>query len=254
MRALVSCDATLALSSPVWQSFVDGAKNTLNNLGSVATLYWTPPPPEETSHCRQALTMQSSDTTDQQRTDRLFVAVELSEEVKTRLLNLQSRISGLKWIPAANLHLTLRFIGQVPQERGALIQQSLRRVQTDAFRLVVSGLGLFQRRTGGILWAGVKNDPALIKLKRQVDEALWVSAGPDLSEKEFSPHITLSRLKKPISLSLRHLVQEHATVRFGETAVTDFTLFRSLLHPSGAIYMPAVRYRLGVESEDTTLD
>ena len=176
--------------------------------------------------------------------ERLFVAVELSEEIKTRLLNVQILISGLKWTPAANLHLTLRFIGQVPQDRVALLLQSLCRIEGDAFRLNVAGLGLFQQRMGGILWAGVKKEPALMKLKQQVDEALWVSVGLSLDEKDYSPHVTLSRLKKPISPPFKNLVQKNAAEHFGTIDVVDFVLFRSVLRPSGAIHEPVERYRL----------
>jgi 2'-5' RNA ligase len=184
------------------------------------------------------------DAIGQKPADRLFVAVELSEEITARLRNVQTLISGLKWTPAANLHLTLRFIGQVPQDRVALLQQALCRVKGDAFRLTLAGLGLFQQRMGGILWAGVKKEPALMKLKQQVDEALWVSADLSSDEKAYSPHVTLSRLKKPISAPLKNLVQKNAAEHFGAIDVTEFVLFRSLLRPSGAIHEPVERYRL----------
>ena len=175
---------------------------------------------------------------------RLFVAVELPDEIKKRLLNVQSLIPGLKWTPVENLHLTLRFIGGVPQDRVALLQESLCRVNGDVFRLHVAGLGLFRQRGGGILWAGVKIEPALMRLKCLVDEALWLSGTLGVDERLYSPHVTLSRLKQPISPSLKSLVQENAAADFGATDITDFVLFRSLLCPSGAIHEPMERYQL----------
>ncbi|MCL1986062.1 MAG: RNA 2',3'-cyclic phosphodiesterase [Betaproteobacteria bacterium] len=180
--------------------------------------------------------------------DRLFVAVELSEEIKVRLLNVRTFIPGLKWTPNANLHLTLHFIGQIPQDSVALLRQSLRRIKGDAFRLNVVGLGLFRQRAGGILWAGITKEPALIKLKHQVDEALWGAIELSLDEKDYSPHVTLSRLKKPISPPLKSLVQENAAAHFGTMDVTDFVLFRSLLRPAGAIHEPVERHRLNVKA------
>ena len=174
--------------------------------------------------------------------ERLFVAVELSDAVKARLLNVRTLVPGLKWTPAANLHLTLRFIGQVPQNCIPLVQQSLCRISFDAFRLTVAGLCLFKRGTGGILWAGVKKEPALMKLKQKVDEALWESAMLSLDEKEFSPHVTLSRLKKPISQPLKQLVQVRFAEHFGAIEVAGFTLFRSFLRPSGAVHEMVERY------------
>ena len=175
---------------------------------------------------------------------RLFVAVELPDEIKARLLNVQSLIPGLKWTAAENLHLTLRFIGQVPHDRVALFQQALSHVKAASFRLHVAGLGLFRQRGGGILWAGVKIDPALMYLKCLADEVLWETGALDADEKMYTPHITLSRLKSPPSPSLKNLVQENAMVDFGTTDVTDFVLFRSLLRPSGAIHEPLERYQL----------
>ena len=187
---------------------------------------------------------ETPDAIGQKPEERLFVAVELPEEIKTRLLNVQSLISGLKWTPVANLHLTLRFIGQVPQNRAASLQQALYRVKAASFRLHVAGLGLFQQRGGSILWAGVEKEPTLMHLKRLVDEELWASGALCADEKMYSPHVTLSRLKKPISPQLKNLVQENAAAHFGTTDVSDFVLFRSLLRPSGAIHEPVERYQL----------
>jgi len=186
--------------------------------------------------------MLASNVTTGLREDRLFVAVELSDEVKARLLNVRAFIPGLKWTPAANLHLTLRFIGQAPQIRIPLVKQSLGRIRFEAFRLTVAGLGLFKRETGGILWAGVKKEPALMQLKQKVDEALWESAMPHLDEKAYSPHVTLSRLKRPISQPLKQVVQAHVAEHFGAIEVAGFALFRSFPRPSGAIHEIVERY------------
>ncbi|MDR0239310.1 MAG: RNA 2',3'-cyclic phosphodiesterase [Deltaproteobacteria bacterium] len=182
----------------------------------------------------------------QPQRERLFVALEIPTDVKTRLSGLQSCFPGLKWTPASNLHLTLRFIGSVPQAHVEQIQQSLRFVTCASFRLIAAGLGLFQRKAGGILWAGVNKEPALLQLKRQVDETLCVSAGLHLKDESFSPHLTLSRLKSPVSPALKAQVQERTAVRLGEFTVTGFTLFRSFLQPAGAIHESVERYSLGM--------
>jgi len=176
--------------------------------------------------------------------NRLFVALEIPEDVKASLSGLQSGFPGLKWTAASNLHLTLRFIGLMPQATAEQIQQSLRRVTGTSFRLTVAGLGVFMRKTGGILWAGVSKEAALLQLKQQVDEALCVSAGLSLEEKSFSPHITLSRLKSRVSPLLKTLVQAKIAERFGEFSVTGFSLFRSFLRPSGAMHELVERYPL----------
>ena len=185
-----------------------------------------------------------SDSVNQPRGDRLFVALEIPEDVKASLSGLQSHFPSLKWTPTGNLHLTLRFIGQVPQTSIEPIQQSLRSVKNCSFRLIVAGLGLFQRKTGGILWAGVNKEPALLQLKQQVDEALRVSVGLNLKEESFSPHLTLSRLKISPSPALKIQVRAKAVEQFGDFPVTGFTLFRSFLLPTGAIHEQVERYPL----------
>jgi len=198
---------------------------------------------------RQQTLMNQASENDLPQGERLFVALEIPEDLKAILSGLQSCFPGLKWTAASNLHLTLRFIGLVPQSRVELIQQSLRHVTSCSFRLIVAGLGLFQRKTGGILWAGVKKEPALLQLKQQVDEALRVSAGLILEEKSFSPHLTLSRLKQAASPALKTQIQAKAAERYGEFSVTGFTLFRSFLRPAGAVHESLARYPLNAEKE-----
>ncbi|MDR1686584.1 MAG: RNA 2',3'-cyclic phosphodiesterase [Desulfovibrio sp.] len=186
------------------------------------------------------------------RPNRLFVAVETPAAIRSVLTELRLHFPGLQWTPPDKLHLTLRFIGLVPEAGTAAVQQALRGIRHGAFRLTVAGLGLFPRRTGGIVWAGIREEPALQKLKRQVDEALCDTAGLRLPDGPFSPHVTLTRLKKPPSSALKTLVREKSVERFGEMPVTAFTLFRSYLYRSGAIHEPLERYAL--TPEDPSLD
>jgi 2'-5' RNA ligase len=181
---------------------------------------------------------------DRREENRLFVAVETSAAIRSALTGLQFHFPDLKWTPPDKLHLTLRFIGLVPEAGTAAVREALHGIRHGVFRLTVAGLGLFSRKTGGIIWAGVHEEPALRKLKRQVDEIVCGPAGLSLPDAPFSPHLTLSRLKKPPSPALRTLVKEKSTERFGEMPVTAFTLFRSYLYRSGAIHEPLERYAL----------
>ena len=185
---------------------------------------------------------QKSEQCTQPQADRLFVALEIPKDIKATLSDLQSSFPGLKWTPASNLHLTLRFIGLVQQPHIEMIQQSLRLVQCDTFHLVVAGLGLFRRKAGGILWAGVRQKTALLELKQQVDSVLRVSASLHLEEEAFTPHLTLCRLKTSVTQAFKAQVQEKAAERFGSFHATGFTLFRSFLRPAGAIHEPVERY------------
>jgi 2'-5' RNA ligase len=173
---------------------------------------------------------------------RLFVAITLLDVLKAKLAGLRSDFPNLKWATPETMHLTLRFIGQTPEERVDAVRRSLRDVRRHAFCLTVAGLGLFQRRDDGILWAGVQEESALPELKRLVDDALRSGAGLDLKNETFSPHLTLSRLKKAPSRELKDAVKAKVAECFGEMPVTSFTLFRSLLRPTGAVHEAVETY------------
>ncbi|MDR1367529.1 MAG: RNA 2',3'-cyclic phosphodiesterase [Candidatus Accumulibacter sp.] len=174
--------------------------------------------------------------------NRLFVALETPNEIRESLCGLRFRFPGLKWTPPGQLHLTLRFIGPVSPEKMGAVQHALSGVRHASFHLTVAGLGLFSRKTGGILWAGVNDEPALRELKRRVDEAIHDATGSSLEEASFSPHFTLSRLKGASPPTLKIQAREASEEMFGEMRASAFTLFRSHLRPSGAIHEAVERY------------
>jgi 2'-5' RNA ligase len=183
---------------------------------------------------------------------RLFVAITLPETLKSRLAGLHVDFPDLTWDAPETMHLTLRFTGRTPAERVDTVRRSMRDVKGRAFCLIAAGLGLFQRRDRGVLWAGIQEEPALTELRLMVDEALRLGAGLDLEDKPFSPHLTLSRLKHMIPKGrrpqgireLRNIVQTRAAEHFGKIPVTSFTLFRSLLLPTGAVHEAVEIYPL----------
>jgi 2'-5' RNA ligase len=190
-------------------------------------------------------------------TSRLFVAITLPDALKARLAQLHAAFPDLKLTTPETMHLTLRFIGRTPVERVETVRSALRSVKAEAFTLTAVGLGIFQRRDNGVLWAGIQDEPALPALKLMVDNALRSGAGLDLKDEPFSPHLTLSRMKRmtpvsrrnPALRKLRDIVQSRAAERFGEIPVTGFTLFRSLLCPTGANHEAVETYPLEASSQ-----
>ncbi len=178
------------------------------------------------------------------KTQRLFVALELPENVLARLDALKPELPELPWAPRKNIHLTLRFIGNVPEEELFGIKAALRNVRVDRFLLRVRGLGIFTQSRQTVLWAGLELSPDLLVLKRRVDAAL--EGGPALAPVpgRFSPHITLSRIRKNRPATLRRFVDGYAGTGLGEFHVTSFSLFRSELTPGGAIHSLEEAYTL----------
>lgn len=178
------------------------------------------------------------------KTQRLFVALELPEDLLARLEALKPEFPGIPWTPRNNLHLTLRFIGNVPEEDIPGIRAALRTVRAGCFFLRVRGLGIFAQSRQTILWAGLEPSADLLVLKRRVDAAL--EGGPALAmvSGRFAPHITLSRMRKNRPETLRRFVGDHAETDLGKFHVISFALFRSELAPGGAVHSLEEAYPL----------
>ncbi len=126
--------------------------------------------------------------------ERLFVAVELPAGLMKELAGLGAPARRLAWTPTAKLHLTLRFIGPVPPEGIARIEERLASIEVGTFVVPVEGVGSFP--PGGsprVLWVGVgQGHPHLFQLRQRLDDAV-LAAGVDLDVRHFQPHITLAR-------------------------------------------------------------
>lgn len=175
---------------------------------------------------------------------RLFVAIELPETVRRSLTEKQTGLPGMRWVSPDNLHLTIRFIGEVPLAQAASIKAALRSVRAEWLSLRVKGLGFFDRRPQAVLWAGVEPSAELFELKRKIDAGLELHAGLRTSNSRFTPHITLGRMKQADRKMLRAFTAENSTA--GSTVFTaeDFTLFSSVLAPNGAMHTVEERYPL----------
>lgn len=175
---------------------------------------------------------------------RLFIAVALPGAVKTSLLSLRKPLPGLRWTAPENLHLTLRFIGEVSDSGAGRIRAALGQVAAEPFLVQVAGLGKFVRTGRAIFWAGLQASPALAGLRRQVDAALAAGAGVAPESGEYSPHITLARMQLPEADGLGRLLAENSARVDLEIIVRSFTLFRSVLLPDGPEHCPVQTYRL----------
>ena len=176
---------------------------------------------------------------------RLFVALALPDRVLAQLTALGKEFPGLKWTPPENLHLTLRFIGNLPEERVAAVQTALRAVKAAPFSLRLNGLGLFARPRRSILWAGLEPCPELLELKDRIDAMLALHAALAPEGGRFSPHITLSRLKDVPQAALRERVKAVGKALTGSFSACSFTLFRSRLASGGAVHTLEAVYALG---------
>jgi 2'-5' RNA ligase len=174
---------------------------------------------------------------------RLFVAIQPPLAIRERLLAAMGGVINARWQSDEQLHLTLRFIGEVDRHGAADIVAALGRIHNPRFTLALDRIGQFDRRgRTDALWIGVSPQGAVEGLKRKIDQAL-VRVGVAPEQRAYLPHITLARFsRKPGDIG------DFAT-RSGQLAklpfaVDNFTLYESHLAAEGATYVPLVRFAL----------
>lgn len=176
---------------------------------------------------------------------RCFVAVELPDEVRTRVTHLQDELraaapaADVRWTPPAQMHLTLRFLGEVAEDRrDALVQALAAAVPSAPIRVVAEGAGAFPTaRRPRVVWAGVgEGGAALGALASSVDEAL-ARLGIPPEGRPFRPHVTLGRVRAPGGLGhMAATLEARREVPLGAWQVRSVVLYRSRLNPAGAVH------------------
>jgi len=173
---------------------------------------------------------------------RLFVALSISADVCENLASLLDELrrvdSRRRWINPTNLHVTLKFIGHVPNENLSYINETLSKVVAPAeLTLRFRGVGFFpNERRPAVVWAGVQAPPGLAALAARIDEAL-AKCGVPQETRPFAPHLTLARLKETrLTEALRAQLQRSKDRFFGEQVSVEFHLMESKLKATGAEY------------------
>ena len=175
---------------------------------------------------------------------RLFVGVPLPDEVRESLGALCSGLPGARWVRPENMHVTLRFIGEVDRDTAEDIDATLAEVRAPAFALKLSGVGSFQSgRRVRVVWAGIEPCEALVRLHGKVESAV-VRTGLESERRRFKSHITLARLKNTPSAKVGDYIEDRNAFAVEPFPVPHFTLFRSHLGREGAHYESLADYPL----------
>jgi RNA 2',3'-cyclic 3'-phosphodiesterase len=166
---------------------------------------------------------------------RLFVAIELPEKVRERLAHMQGGVPGARWSSGEQMHLTLRFIGEVDENVGNDIDDALATIRAPAFTMELASVGEFGGKMPRALWAGVRSNEALIHLQRKVETALQ-RIGLPAEERKFTPHVTLARMKGAPREKVGAFLAHNSLFASGPFLVDHFVLFSSHLSHNGSIY------------------
>ncbi len=193
---------------------------------------------------------------------RSFVALPLSvaltrrlvDEVATRRAALGAQVAQqIAWVPAANLHVTVKFLGSIQEEAAGAIRDRLRSCVADLapVELRLTGFGAFPAADDAhVLWAGVAATPALLVLAAAVEREL-VAFGLDAETRAYHPHVTVGRLRKdvaPLGAALTNFFGD-AAIAIGSGAANELVLYESRTPKAGVEYVRLGQVALGTGSK-----
>ena len=188
-------------------------------------------------------------------TERLFLAIALPENARSRMVErirtISDRSVKVRWVPAENIHITLKFFGEASAERKATIVSTMERVaaKIQPFEKSITGVKIVRRgRRPQMVWATVADDDGQLQRLHGRTERLLEHDGFAREERSFSPHITLARVRDRITRWEQNLLEDWATAQRDMPVVpfqvAEVLLMKSELKPQGAEYTVCKRFGL----------
>jgi len=175
---------------------------------------------------------------------RVFIAIELPKEIRDYLYDLQRKISGneakINWVNKKNLHLTLKFVGEISEKLLNKIKEILRTIKIKPFKVKLSEMGFFpDEKNIKLIWVGIKPGEKVIELQREIDESLLELFSRD---QRFLSHLTLGRVrfvkKKDEFIKKLNMI----SVEEMSFEISEFKLIKSKLTKDGPIYEIIEKY------------
>lgn len=180
---------------------------------------------------------------------RLFIAIELGDELRQALAHLQERLKrdmpqkAVRWVRPGAIHLTLKFLGDTPASQVPEVVDALERAAAGfaPFQFMVEGFGCFPNpQRANVLWAGVPAVPKALAGLQLATDLQVARLGYEKEQRPFSPHLTLGRVNRKLSsadrAALTAAISSTQVGRLGTVDVQQVILFQSQLQPAGAIY------------------
>lgn len=176
---------------------------------------------------------------------RTFIAINLSDEVKNSINaiieNFKKIDPKIKWVKKENLHLTLKFLGEVDEEKIKRIGSSLeKKVKFSDFEITLNGIGTFPRT----IWIGTTDGKEKVKeIWENVEEAAE-ECGFERDHRSFSAHVTIGRIKSKPEKTLKKEIENLKEFNFGTQMVSSITMIKSTLTKAGPIYEEIYKIKL----------
>lgn len=193
---------------------------------------------------------------------RLFVALDIPDSIRAKMSTFVSGVRGfapdVRWVSPESLHVTLKFIGEQPDDRLGVIKDALASLKADGMDVGFRSTGFFPTANSArVFWIGIEADARLANLAAAVDKSLE-PLGIEREQRAFSPHLTLARSgsgrpergksDRPNRLFavLRDRLAQMPPPDFGTMTAREFFLYLSKLSPKGAQYTRLERFPLSL--------
>jgi RNA 2',3'-cyclic 3'-phosphodiesterase len=173
---------------------------------------------------------------------RLFFAIRPPAPVRDAIIDIEAGIDNARWQDEDQLHLTLRYIGDVETHLADDLADAAALLRFDPFELRVAGCGHFEKKGRPTsVWAGIAPSEPLVRLQRKLEQ-ICVKCGLPAETRKFAPHITVARLNSS-SESPASFLARHAGLDLGPWTVDSYILYQSHLRDQGSLYEPILTYQ-----------
>lgn len=180
---------------------------------------------------------------------RLFTGIEIPDDIRERLARLKSPLPGARWLEPSNMHVTLRFAGDIENHVARDFANELAAIEMPAFEIRLVGIGVFGGNSPRSLWAGVEAGPELETLARANERAAR-AAGLAPEKRAFKPHVTLARLQHTRPEAVARFLERGGAFRTELFVVEHFVLFSSKPQTGGGPYVIEEAFPLPVPGLD----
>ena len=186
---------------------------------------------------------------------RVFIAVDIDEKTRAALGDLQQRLANggdvgkgaVKWVNPKNIHLTLKFLGEIKDEKVVEVCNIVENVagRHKNFELDIESVGYFGGKAAKVLWVGTgEGSNELHLLQKDIEKELVLAGWPE-ETREFTGHLTLCRIRKSSAgVKLARASEDYKDFKLGTMPADSVSVYQSQLRPTGPVYAVLGNYKL----------